>query len=194
VSQTIANFDAGDLILDKTTLLGHKKEPVKFVVLNMETYWKEWFSPEERVIAQSENRYERQFKTREEVAAAGGTCPLPGGKWPNNQRPTFSSAAKINMLVQKPAKLVSGMFGITLGEFDYAPACWIVDKTTFGNVAPVISGAAKIALRLRGLNSGVFEVVIGMVKKTNGTQPIPTVRLVGNLSDEELGQLRSYFG
>ena len=194
VSKIADQFDTGDLVLDKTALIAHKNEAMKFVVLSTESYWKEWFTPEEREIAQAEQRYERQFRTREEVLAAGGTTPLPGsGAWPDGMRPTFSQAMKINMIIRKPANLVDGMFGVTIGEHDYAPACWIVDKTTHKKVAPVIAGANKLALKNRGLSSGVFECVIKMVPGKRGTQPTPNVKLSEHLSDEELVQLQGYF-
>ncbi len=193
VSKIIDQYDVGDIVLDKNTLLAHKNEPMKFIVLQANSYWKEWFSPEEREIAQAEQRYERRFQTREEVTAAGGTCPLPSGGWPNGERPTFSHAMDIDILIQKPESLVSGLFGVEIGDKAYAPARWIVDKTTFKNVGPVIAGAKRMALRNRGLSSGVFEATIKMVQGKKGTQPIPQVRLAGNLSDDELDQLKSYF-
>jgi len=193
VSKIINQFDVGDIVLDKNTLIAHKNEAMKFIVLQAHPYWKEWFTPEEREIAQAEQRYERRFNTREEVAAAGGTCPLPSGGWPNGERPTFSHAMDIDILIQKPKDLVSGLFGVEIGEQAYAPARWIVDKTTFKNVGPVIAGSKRMALRNRGLSSGIFEATIKMVQGKKGTQPVPNVRLAGNLSDDELDQLKSYF-
>lgn len=194
VSEAIANFDVADLILDKTTLLSKKNQPVKFIVLNAATYWKEWFTREERELAKAENRHERVCQTREEVAAVGGTCPTPSGAWPNNQRPTFSQAMTLDLLIRKPESAMSGMFGVRVGEYDYAPARWCVDKTVFKAVGPVITAAKRLALKLRGLHSGVFEVVINVKQGTHGAQPVPTVRLVGNLSDEELKDLGAFFG
>jgi len=186
-------FAIGDMVLDRSTLIAHAKEPMRFIVIHANVYWKEWFTPEEREIAQMENRYERRFHSREEVEAAGGTCPLPGGGWPDGARPTFSQAMDIDILIEKPEGLVSGAFGVEVGDKSYAPARWIVDKMMYKNVGPVIAGAKRMALRNRGLSSGVFESVIKIMQAKKGPMPSASVRLAGNLSDEELEQLKAYF-
>jgi len=100
----------------------------------------------------------------------------------------------LDLLIRKPENAMSGLFGVKVGEYDYAPARWIVDKTVFKSVGPVVMTAKRLALKLRGLHSGVFEVVVNVTQGKHGAQPAPTVRLVGNLSDEELKDLGAFFG
>jgi len=193
VSKLIDTYNVGDIVLNDDTLLATKGTPIHVIVLHTRTYFKEWFTPEERVIAKAENRMEKMYASREAAEADGQICPTVTGGWPNNTRPTVGFAMTLDVLIQKPEGLVSGLFGVEIGDQVYAPARWYVDKTTYKAVGPIIMGARKLALKQRGLASGIFAVQSNVREVNGNSMPVFNVRLNGHLTDDEFEQLQKLF-
>jgi hypothetical protein len=189
-SKTSASFDVGSIILDKTSLLVKKGEPLEVVILSAPTYWKEYttgpYDPDNRP---------RQFNSKAEVLEAGGTVT-----WNNNTDPatppTFSLAADLRLLVRKPKDIICGMFGEDLlGDgHDYAPALFSIDKTAYKRVMPEIISAEKVSLARRGLRSGVWVLKTGTEILKGKPVIVPSIKLVSALSPEAMQRIEDLFG
>lgn len=178
-------FAPGDWILDKENLLAHKDEPLRVVILSAVKYWKEYLSNE----AFNAGVRPRSFATDTEVLKNGGTV-----EWVNGVGPTFSPAMDVKLLIEKPANLVCGYFGLEIEGKSYAPAIWTADKTTYNKVAQVITLMSRFTLASRGLCSGLFELSTTVQKNQKGRViPYPNIRLVGNNSDGFLQVLETLF-
>ena len=185
VGSLAKDFSPGDLVLNGDSLLVHKNEPLLITIAGVEVYWKEYLTN-----AQYLAQYRpRSFATEAEVHAAGGTTV-----WINDTAPTFSKAINMKVLIRKPANVISGLFGLTLGGHEYAPARWIADKTAYRKVAPVVLTTAQFALRKKGLLSGIFEVKTVIEQKGQTTKVFPSIRLVGENSPEFIAETRAAFG
>lgn len=179
------HYSPGDIVLGGDTLLAHKNEVVKAIILTATEYWKEYQSQE----LWASGQRPRTFLTKDEVVQAGGSVA-----WTNGIGPTFNLAMNIKMLIQKPKDLVSGAFGIDIGPELYAPAVWDIDKKAYAAVAPNINTAANFSLRKRSLLAGIFHISTTIVKLKNGSfVPVPSAQLKEYNSDEIVEQIRSLF-
>lgn len=187
VGDLAATFNPGDLVLGGDTLLVHKGEPLKLIVLSAVQYWKEYPTQEMR----EARIMPRVFATAAEVQAAGGTT-----EWINGVGPTYSRAMDLNLLILKPKDIVSGLFGVKLDATDaeYAPAIFSVDKTAYQKVGTKIQTAANFSLRERGLLSGLWQLSTTSEKKKNGNMIIvPVFGLCGHNTDEQVTNIQKLF-
>lgn len=185
VGQLAEKFNPGDIILGDDNLLVHKGEALNVVIVSAGVYWKEYLGNDQF----NAGVKPRVYATEKEVLAAGGTTA-----WVNDAPPTFSKAMDLKLLVLKPDNLVCGLFGLTLGGKDYAPAVWTVDKTAYRIVGPVVLSTGSFALRKKGLLSGLFEIKTGTVKRKTNSVIAPAIRLVGSTSDEFIAEAKAALG
>ena len=191
-----AAYDQGDFVLQvggkdgENTLLCHKfkdgKGSIDMIVLTMDTYFKEYISQDEW----DAGVRPREFLTTKEVEAAGGTWKMP--PWGSGlPLPTFSGAAHLKILVERPDGLISELFGVNVLDKVYAPAVWSLDKGGYRSVAKSIKNASGLALRERGLMSATFNVrnIIGANKKGN-TVVTPTLTIAAHHPDEFMVALK----
>ena len=183
-------FSQGDLVLNGDTMLVGKGEPLNIIVLGTTSYWKEYLGQE----AYAANIHPRTFNTREEVLAVGGTVawskdPVSG----KSIGPTFSGAMDVKMLIEQPEGIVSGLFGVPLGNKLYAAAEYTVDKQAFGIVSGVINNAAKFALRTRGIYSATFELKTVVTQKAGKTSVLPSIKLLEHLTDDVVAEIKAFF-
>ena len=175
-------FNPGDLVLDKEHLLVAKGHPLTMVILHAHYYWKEWVTPEMRVIEVQG----RTFATEAEVKAAGGTT-----EWTPESKPTFSKAAALSILIRKPEGIACSYFVIDIAGSKWAPAKWIVDKTAYkrkGGKGVGVTLAKELRFALSGrtdlpenqrLVAGLWEVTTGFETVGGNNMPMPTLKLVG---------------
>lgn len=181
VGKLSEKFNPGDVILSDDSRLVGKGEPLNFVVVGLHQYWKEYLSNE---LYQSGAR-PRTFETEAEVWKAGGTTA-----WVGDDKPSFSKAMDLKLLVERPKDLICGLFGIELGGKVFAPAIWYLDKSGYKRVSKVVLGAASFSLKTRGITSGIFELKTANVKVNGNNIIVPEVRLVGHNTDEFLAEMR----
>lgn len=179
----LAEFhNPGTWVLGGEYALAGKSEPLQVIIIGGHRYWKEYLP------FSNEGPQPRIFATAQEVQEAGGTT-----EWVNGVGPTFSRAIELKMLIRKPKGLLCALFGIEIGEHEYAPAQWYVDKTAYRRINPTIQSAESFSLRKRGLSSGVFEIATKSDKVNGNVVVVPTIRLAGHLSDGELEELKGLF-
>lgn len=184
----------GSLVLSDMSgadTLSKRGEAITLVVLSSFQYWKEWLSKE----AFDMGVRPRRFAKSGEVLAAGGTID-----WgPNNEKPTFSLAADMRLLIEKPAELMSTKFYVSLAGKEYAPAIWTVDKTMYKNVAPIVMQAAMTAKNQKdplrqGLEAFRWQASANIVAKGPKTSTVVTMKSAGYNSNEFIEEIRSQLG
>lgn len=170
------DFNPGDLVLDKQYLLAHRREPVNVILLSFQKYWKEYISKEQW----EANIRPRSFAAEHEVRTAGGTTA-----WLNGVGPTFSPAANISLLIEKPAAITSDAFGIEIDGRKFALARWGVDKKAYDRVGPEV--LSKLAAELKPMHAdistrlkyGLWALSTDNEPTKNGkTQVTPRIRLL----------------
>lgn len=177
------SFTPGDLVLDKEHLLAKKKEPIRVIIINTLTYWKEYTT-------YGTGQMPRTFATEKEANDAGLTT-----KWTNGEGPQCKKAMDLRMLIKKPANLTCGLFGIEADGADWAPAIWSVDKTAYERIHGKILPVASFALKKLGLLYGAWEISTDTEKtKTGNIIIVPNIKYVGLNSDKLVADVRSVFG
>lgn len=173
-------YGQGDLILQVSEQDHYLMVPkataaqgLNMIILDLETFWKEYITKEMR--AQDPNRRPQVFQTRDEVLAAGGRTdwpprgaldpqgmPLPG--------PTHSPAGRFKLLIEKPKNLICGVFAIRIGEHEYCPAVWDVDKAICKSVSATYKSDLGFALREIGRLGATYNLVVSQAnaKRQNG--------------------------
>jgi len=148
LSQT---FNPGDLVLDKDTKLASMGEKLHVIILNARQFWKERLSME----AYKNGDRPRSFDKEDDAIKAGGIT-----RWGDDGKmPTFSKALALNMLVERPKGVVSGLFGIPILKQLYAPATWTLEKSGYNKAAPTILACSQLTLRrLGGIHAGTFSI------------------------------------
>lgn len=178
-------FNPGDLVLGDDTLLVAKGQPLKVIIIRGTEYWKEYYSQKMRETKAAP----RTFRTEAEVHAAGGTTA-----WIDNVGPSFSKALDLDLLIEKPAALVSGLFGLRVGDRVFAPARWTVDKTAYRRISKDVMYSATFALRERGLLSGTFEIQTTTAEINGNATIVPSIRLVSHNTNEEVAEIKRLLG
>lgn len=186
VGKLAESFNPGDWVLNQDTFLAKKGDPVTVIVLHANKYWKEYLEFGTGVLP-------RLYKDDEEVLANGGTIAWSNGPDGVRVGPTFRPAMDIKLLVQAPKDVIGAAFGVDLGKNKYAPAEYSVDKSAYKEVGPQILTAKSFSLRVRGLQSGFFQLHSRTEKIGGNNTIVPAIRLTGNLSDGELAELAALF-
>jgi hypothetical protein len=179
------NFAPGDLVLGGEERLVGKGEPLNLIILNVRQYWKERLDS----AAYAAGISPRQFETEAEVVADGGTT-----RWVGQVGPNFGKALTLRMLIEKPEGLVCGLFGIPIGDKEYAPAVWDVDKSAYKRIGPVVLSSAQFSLRKRGLLSGTFTVFTRSEKINGNNTVVPVIKLSAHNTDEQIADIKMAFG
>lgn len=178
------NFHPGDLVLNGEDLLAKRGDVIFIVILSARQYWKEYLNKDQYASGDQP----RTFQSEQEVHDNGGTT-----QWVNNVGPTFNRAMHLKLLIEQPKDIISGLFGIMLGDKTYAPAVWDVDKSAYRRVGPTVLTAARFNLRTRGLLSGVFSLSTRTEKINDNVTPVPVLRLSGHNSDETIEEITKIF-
>lgn len=178
-------FRKGSIVIGTDNLIANPGEKLLVTFLAARVYWKEYVSGDHYDPAV----VPRTFSTKEEVLAAGGTVA-----WANGQAPTFKLALATKAIVKQPEGVVCGLFGVRIGDADYAPVLWNMDKTACSRVAPTLKSDMAFSLRKRGLHSGIYEVFTQSVKFASGFSSfVPNAKLVGYHTDAEIAQILELF-
>jgi hypothetical protein len=185
------NFHPGDLVLAGENLLVEKGKPLRVIVLQATTYWKEYTSGKKFIPG---GPLPQCFKTAAEAHDAGFTTewttdPTTGVK----SGPGCSKAMQLKLLIEQPEGILCTLFGIKLGKKIYAPAIWDVDKSAYRRIQPVVQTASSFSLRERGLLSGVFEIMTKFEKIGDNMTPVPMMKLADNNSDEVVKEIVALF-
>jgi hypothetical protein len=190
------NFNPGDLVLDRDTLLVGRGVPLQMIILGANVYWKEYLSKE---------RYDAgdrpgTFMHEAEVHAAGGTT-----KWDNGVGPTYNKAMHLQLLIRKPQDLICGSFGDLLGDgHEYCPAQTDWDKSAFNNAGTVVERMSKYGALVEvdqatgtarpKLYRGVFDVMtIQKALKSGNKAWVPSVRVTTMNPPEVVEKIEALF-
>jgi hypothetical protein len=187
----VDDFHPGDLVLDKEHLLVSKTEPLNIIVVSANVYWKEYLDN----AAYSAGIRPKVFMTDEEVLADGGTIAYG----PAGEKPTFKKAMTLKMLIEKPENIDCYLFSTELFGKQYAPARWFIDKTAYARkggkgVGLEIVKQAGFALKARGLLAGKWQVTTGFEQMGNNKVVVPSIKLVGQHTDEEIAEINAIVG
>jgi len=189
VGNLAKTFAPGDIVYGGDNLLAHKQEKLTIVIFKAVEYWREYMDS----AAYDAGLRPRNFATEAEANANGGIT-----KWPprgsDGPKPNFSPAMDISMLIEKPANIVCGLFGIEIENKEYGVAIWTVDKTTYRRVAPYLKMCRQFSLRKRGLLSGRFELHTTIEQIGGRVGPVPNLRLAGHTSDEFIASVSAMLG
>ena len=178
-------FRKGSIVIGNDNLIANPGDKLLVTLLAARVYWKEYVSGDHY----DPNYIPRTFATKAEVQAAGGAT-----EWKDGVAPTYKLALAAKALVKQPDGIVCGLFGVRIGDADYAPVRWNIDKSACGRVAPVIKSSMSFGLRKRGLYSGIFELTTQSVKFQSGFSAyVPNLRLVGYHTDDEVKQILDLF-
>lgn len=181
-------FANGDMVLDKEHLIAKKGENLTVILLSANKYYKEYTE------YTAGGDMPRVWASEADAQAAGMVTNW--GPRGSDIRPTAGGAMTIRMLIEKPANLVCGLFGLDIGGVMYAPVVWDVDKTAYKAAAGPIFQAASVALKARGLASGKWSLTTRMEKNKKGNiYPVPVfAQNLGYVSDEFLTELKQKLG
>lgn len=178
-------FRKGSVVIGNDNLIANPGEKLLITLLAARIYWKEYVSGDHY----DPNYIPKAFATKEEVLAAGGST-----EWVDGVAPTYKMALATRALVKQPDGIVCGLFGVRIGDADYAPVKWNLDKSACNRVAPVVKASMSFSLRKRGLISGIFEMSTQSVKFQSGFSAfVPNLKLVGYHTDEEIKQILDLF-
>ena len=164
-------------------LIANPGESVNITILSASTYWLEYFEDYDP------KRKLASWKTKQEVIDHGGTWD-----WTNGKGPTFKRALACEVLIEKPAGVTGGPFGIDLGGKIYAAAHWNTNKNSTACVLPTILSDLKFALNRRGLYSGIYKLTGVMTKFKKAEAPMPKITLTGCHTDDEVRDILALFG
>lgn len=165
VGAAAANFNPGDLVLAKEHLVCPKGKDLTVIIVNILQYYKQ------RVSNDDWNAGVRPttFASLEEARAAGMQT-----EWVNGVGPDVSPAMDMTLLVRKPDGVVSGLFGIDIGDGEeYAICRFSSDKTAYSYAFNDIALIAKMKLAKSGLYSASWKMTTELSKpskKGNRTQ------------------------
>jgi hypothetical protein len=178
-------FRKGSVVIGNDNLIANPGDKLLLTLLAARVYWKEYVSGDHY----DPNRIPKTFPTKAEVLAAGGRT-----EWTDGLAPTYKMALAIKALVKQPDGIVCGLFGVRIGDADYAPVRWNLDKTACARVAPIVKSSLAFSLRNRGMHSGIFEMTTQSVKFQSGFSAfVPNLRLVGYHTDSEVKQILDLF-
>lgn len=186
VGKLSAEFNPGSFVLAGENLLVQKNEPLNVIILQATQYWKEYTTKE----MFDNGQLPRSFTTAAEVHEAGGTT-----EWNGPVGPTFKRAMQLKMLIEQPANVICGLFGVTIGDTKYAPAKWDVDKSAYTRIGPVVNSAARFTLAEKGLLGAVFELRTKSEtsKKSGNVVVVPTIKIARFNTDETIAEIKALF-
>jgi len=137
------DYEAGDLVLNRDTLLVHKEEPISLTVLSIKKTY------EERLAYDPNGPRPQTWETREELVADGLHT-----EWRNNEPPPVREVAAILCLIKKPEGVESLSFNIEHDGDSYGIAVWTVRNTAYSRAAKKVFSASAIELAKSGLLAG----------------------------------------
>ena len=190
VGKLAENFNAGDLVLGGEHFLVKRKEPLTVVILSAVKYFKERLSQADF----GAGLRPRSFMTEDEVKAAGGTTEYrndPDGK---RIAPSFGPAMDFKLLLQKPAALDQGVFGLELDGKFYTPAYFSVDKSGFNRVGKEVLTAQSLSLAKVGLLAGLWNLMTDVELINGNNTVVPKIKLVGRTTDTFRKEVLALFG
>ena len=167
------NFDSGDIVLNRETLLVGKETPLNVVVLSIKKYYEEY------IPYSSDGPRPKTYASLQEVLDDGKWI-----EWRNNERPPANAVATAMLLIEKPADLESASFSNNLGGKDYAIALWSLRGSAYTSAAKKIFSANSLELKQSGILSGLWE--LSTTKQVRGGNPVavPILRLVGRVDGD----------
>lgn len=181
-------FSPGEMILGDNDLVAGKDASITVIVLKYSQFAKETISQE----MWNSGIRPRVFPTLEAAKAAGLRT-----EWgPNSEKPDASFALDMMLLIKKPEKTESGMFGITLGGEAYALAMASYDKTAYRSVSDTFLRSVVFSMRNKKTWSGGWELKtqIRVAKKTGNKSWVPLFSLKRFLTDAEVAEIEAQFG
>jgi hypothetical protein len=186
-------FTPGSLVLDKEHLLVEKTVPLNVIVVTANVYWKEYLDN----AAFQAGIQPRSFQTAEEVRENGGTTEYDEAGI--GSKPSFKNAMLMKMLIELPEGVDCYYFNTDLFGKKYAPARWYIDKTAYKRrggkgVGVEIVKQAGFALADRGLLAGKWAVTTGYEKMGNNDVIAPSIKLIGQYTDEEMAEIKAVVG
>lgn len=188
VGKLSEKFNPGDLVIGGEHLIAKKNEHVRLVILADVKYFKERLSQQDY----ANGMRPRQFMTREEVIAAGGTLD-----WVETEdgriAPTFGPALDMKILIEKPEHLDQGIFGIEIDGKHYTPAYFSVDKSGYTRVGREVQTQKSMALSRSGILGGVWEAWTETQKINGNNTVVPMIKLVSRTTDEFREQVKMLF-
>lgn len=198
VSDLIKKFPTvGALVLEREHLIAEPNTPIEVVILSTFGYLKEYISTEKRKeflrAHPGEKLIPKRYADREAALQAGEIVDWPpyGSEGP---KPTVSPAKDVQMLIKKPADLICGLFGLTLGGAEYAPAQLTVDKTAykhvFGNKSSFVTTA--FAWKQKGLLSTRWSLYTEVVVESGNQVPVPMLKFAGYNTPEFMAELKAF--
>ena len=171
------NFNPGDLVLGDDNFLVKKGEPLEIVILTLEQFWKEYLSND----MYQAGLIPRVFQHEEEVLAAGGTT-----RFVQDQKPSFSKAVTLRLLIKKPEDLECGMFGLELPDGGvYAPAVITLDKAAYRKAGAGLISTCALALQ-GNLLAGRFAISTRSEKLGNNMTVVPSIKLLPEKNSAEV--------
>jgi hypothetical protein len=178
-------FAPGSLVLGKENLIASPPKPnttgeaLKVIILKYQTYFKEY--------AYVKGVQSKVFATAAEAHAAGFTTeynPITG------QQASAPEAMTWLMLIEKPANVMCELFFLTVGEKQYAPAFFGVDKTSFRTVKDTFFINARVAAAGRGIKSLEWELRTRIHPLKNGNETwVPFIKRLRAIPEAELQEI-----
>lgn len=129
-SLDMERFNAGDLVLNKDFLAAPKGTKLDVIILNLERYFKEYLTQDQK----DEGRIERRFASIKEAAEAG--LNMEWGPQGSGIKPQASVAFDMILLIRKPDGVESGLYGINIGidDADGNPTEWAIARASYDKI------------------------------------------------------------
>jgi hypothetical protein len=172
-------FEPGQIVYNKETVLAEPEEAINLVVLSIKKFYEEWLPYDPN------GPKPKTFATARELADAKLYTD-----WRNDEQPPAREVANVLVLVEKPDAVDSTAFNKTIGGKDYAIALWTLRGVGYSYGAKKIFSASSIDLARSGLLSGRWELATED-KMVNGNYVhVPILRLVGRNSAELVAEIK----
>jgi hypothetical protein len=172
-------FDGGDLVFNKETVLATVEQPIYLTVLSVDKTY------EERLPYDPNGPRPTVYKSIEEVVEAGHWVD-----WRNNQPPPVREVATILVLIEKPEGVDGLGFSHELLDKEYALALWTLRGTGYTRGAKKILSASQLELQKTGLLSGLWELSTERAQVNGNWVFAPVIRLKGKNSPELIEQIK----
>jgi len=171
-------FEGGDIVYSKETVLVSKEVPIFMTVLSIKKTY------EDRLPYDPNGPRPKVYETIEEVIEAGLWVD-----WRGNEAPPVREVGTMLVLIEQPDGVDHLGFNHEIEGKTYALAMWVARGSAYTRGAKKVFSASQIELAKGGLMSGKWELSTKREQINGNWVFVPVMRIVGKNSPEFIKQI-----